>query len=99
MQYTLTPNSTFSEDLAIPSTKPLDAKDSVICVLACLFFLRNASLTVSVGNFVFTSPIFMVPPKSAIAEASKSFSKDKAKNSPEKNWISNLMFSGFKVCG
>ena len=85
MQHTLTPNRTFPDALAIQSTKPLEEIVSVICDLACLFFLRNASFMVSVGNFAFTSPIFMVPPKSAMAEASKSVLNDKAKNSPEKN--------------
>ena len=56
-----------------------------------LFFLRKASLTICVENSFLTSPIFIVPPKSEIIEASTSFSKDKTKNSPEKNSISNTI--------
>jgi len=72
------------------------AMDWVISFWVCLFLLRNASLTIWVGNVVFGWPIFMVPPKSAIAETSRFLSRLMTKNSREKYCTSNLLFLALK---
>ena len=94
VKYKLTPKRTFLG--LMPAGMLLAIMVWAICFWVCLFLLRNASLTIWVGSVVFGWPIFMVPPKSAIAKGVMLFSKLMTKNSREKYCTSNLLFLALK---